>query len=136
VVPAADQDLQGLLGVSATSPTDIWAVGWMGSPTGLHTAVEHYDGTGWTRSPSPGSAFLLGVAAASPADAWAVGWDFDGHAVILHYDGTGWVPVPAAVPNFGILAGVAASSPGSVWAVGGLLTSDQFGPVALHLRCC
>lgn len=130
--PAPGQTID-LSGVVGTSATNIWAVGLAGSAS-LQTLAEHYDGTGWTRSPSPGTGFLESVAATSPADAWAVGWDFDGNPVVLHYNGTDWARAPVRGP--GALYDVAASSAASGWAVGGPIRSDQFGPIAVHLRCC
>ncbi len=83
-----------LYSVSATSPTDMWAVGWTGGDAttdGQQTLIEHWNGTAWTRVPSPNPAdagnFLHGVAATSPADAWAVGQaNYTGHEdpLILH----------------------------------------------------
>jgi len=125
-----------LTGVSATSPSNIWAVGYLLTPgLQLNTIIEHYDGTGWTLSPSPDFALLDGVAATSPADAWAAGLGPNDNPLVLHYDGTSWVPVP--VQGGGGLGGVSASSPASVWAVGDLIDQGEpSGPLALHLRCC
>lgn len=63
-----------LNGVTATSPSNAWAVGRTGA---LRTFILHWNGTGWEeqKSPNPGakSDTLQGVAATSAADAWAVG---------------------------------------------------------------
>jgi hypothetical protein len=126
-----------LTGVSAVSPTDIWAVGSYAlggiALTGL-TLTMHYNGTAWTVVPSPnipgGTTFnpertvLNGVAAAGHNDVWAVGNIFttDGtngaaKAEVMHWDGTAWKFVPdAATTN--LLSGVTAASPTDVWAVG------------------
>ncbi len=126
-----------LTGVSAVSPTDIWAVGSYSlggiALTGL-TLTMHYDGTAWTVVPSPnipgGTTFnpertvLNGVAAAGHSDVWAVGNIFttDGtngaaKAEVMHWNGTAWTFVPdAATTN--LLSGVTAASPTDVWAVG------------------
>jgi len=86
--------------------------------------ILHWDGTRWTRQPSPndGQPFysLTGAAAVSSSDAWAVGSGNSG-AVILHWDGTRWTH--QAVPELGpgiypSLLGVAATSSSDAWAVG------------------
>ena len=71
-----------LAGVTATSATDIWAVGTASGGTGTtpvdQTLIEHYDGTAWSIVSSPDTSTTLsnqlaGVAATSAADIWAVG---------------------------------------------------------------
>ena len=110
--------------VAATSASDAWAVGGYtnGSGTDSRTLAEHWNGTVWTRVPSPNpggttsSATLAAVAAASPSDAWAVGQSSAG-ALIEHWNGTAWAQVPSPVPA-GVLTGVAATSASDAWAVG------------------
>jgi hypothetical protein len=123
-----------LSAVAATSPDDAWAVGTSGWPvesglSGANTVIVHWDGTAWTRipSPSPGSeSYLSGVAATSPADAWAVGaFVYTNRAgssektLIEHWDGTAWARIPSPSPgSFSYLTGVTATSPTDAWAVG------------------
>jgi hypothetical protein len=117
-----------LAAVSATSPANIWAVGKFNVSNGAQQMlIEHYDGTNWTRSASPGPGSLAGVSATGASDAWAVGAGTS--SPIVHYDGTSWVPVPV---HAGLNA-VSASSPASVWAVGSTPTRHS---LALHMRCC
>jgi hypothetical protein len=126
-----------LTGVSAVSPTDIWAVGSYSlggiALTGL-TLTMHYDGTAWTvvRSPNipggttfnPERTVLNAVAAAGHSDVWAVGNIFttDGtnaaaKAEVMHWDGVAWRFVAdAATTN--LLSAVTAASATDVWAVG------------------
>jgi len=103
-----------------------WAVGTSATPyysatSGASTVIVHWDGTTWTRipSPNPGSeSYLRGVAATSPTDAWAVGNSYTAtglKSVIEHWDGTAWTPVPSQNSP---LYGVAATSPANAWAVG------------------
>jgi hypothetical protein len=122
-----------LAGVAATSPANAWAVGRSANPKAANSAktlILHWDGTAWTRvpSPSPGpSSALYGVAATSPTDAWAVGGSLgtnpdgstSGKTLILHWDGTTWtrVPSPSPRPHSGLFS-VAATSPTDAWAVG------------------
>ncbi|MDQ3930362.1 MAG: hypothetical protein M3328_14615 [Chloroflexota bacterium] len=68
-----------LVGISALSPDDIWAVGSYAHDNDLpyQTLVEHWDGSQWTAvfSPGPGEMGndLQAVAAIAKDDAWAVG---------------------------------------------------------------
>ena len=124
-----------LLGVSADSTTDAWAVGDATNPSGAaRTITFHWNGASWTKvpSPNPGGTTspgelneLTGVAAVSPSDVWAVGFYARGesdspHGLILHWGGTSWSRVPSpctgAVTCF--LFGVSADSSTDVWAVG------------------
>lgn len=83
VVPSPDASTQNnlLLGVTAISATDVWAVGdfqtTSSAGTVFQTLTEHWNGTAWSivASPAPGSASLLSGASADPASgqAWAVG---------------------------------------------------------------
>jgi hypothetical protein len=72
--PAASFTINGALsGVAATSAGNAWAVG--GANSGK-TLIVHWNGTAWSRVPSPslsGFASLSGVAATSATNAWAVG---------------------------------------------------------------
>ncbi len=77
----------GLVGVAGTSANDTWAVGSTG-PSGSAKAITrddtlilHWDGSHWTRVPSPGpgiSSDLFAVAASSTSNIWAVGISSDG----------------------------------------------------------
>jgi hypothetical protein len=129
--PGGPRRDNSLSAVAATSPDNAWAVGTSAAPvesglSGANTLIEHWDGTAWTRAPSPNpgsESYLFGVAATSPTNAWAVG-DYTtggpgGFTVIEHWDGTAWtrVPSPSPGPSSGLSA-VAATSPTNAWAVG------------------
>jgi hypothetical protein len=121
-----------LLGVAATGPADMWAVGVYNDSAGVHTLVEHWNGVGWTVVPSPDrSGALLGVAALAPNDAWAVGQYSSGppgqpnsRTLSIHWDGAQWsvVPTPNVVVNGSEVStrldAVTAVGPSLVWAVG------------------
>jgi hypothetical protein len=83
-----------LTAVSAVSATDIWAVGYIGTPVasatstgqpapnGVQTLTEHWDGTAWSVVGAPDARardgvqpwdILTSVAAISSDDVWAVG---------------------------------------------------------------
>jgi hypothetical protein len=133
-------------GVAADSATDAWAVGVINnSPadnpaSGTKTLIEHWDGTAWTRVPSPSPRpvnVLYAVAAVSPTDAWAAGWTGrtagqGGHlrALILHWDGTAWTQVPTPPQVSVTLSGVAATSASDAWAVG---KSHLFGHTQTYI---
>jgi hypothetical protein len=110
-----------LSGVAATSDGNAWAVG-RGGP-GPRTAILHWNGTAWTRVPSPGRAYssVAGVAATSAHTAWAVGATDSGNTLILHWNGTSWEQErsPNPIPGHGeYLIGVAATSARNAWAAG------------------
>jgi hypothetical protein len=98
-----------LSGVSAVSATDAWAVGYSQRNTRFgptFTVTLHWNGTAWSRVPSPdpgnvngaGTSVLLAVSALSSTDAWAVGAASGGpgmpgiYVMILHWNGTTWSP--------------------------------------------
>jgi hypothetical protein len=65
-----------LLGVSASSPNDAWAVGSVGSDEGVGELAMHWDGQNWStqeRPPKMGAGALFAVADLSANDVWAVG---------------------------------------------------------------
>jgi hypothetical protein len=82
-----------LVGVTATSVDDAWAVGATG--TGLQSLILHWNGRSWkvALSPGPGGAgaggTLNAVSASSSSNAWAVGLNGMGpfHPFALHWAG-------------------------------------------------
>jgi hypothetical protein len=121
-----------IVGVSAHSAKDIWAVGGLRG-----TVTLHWNGTAWRRvkSPSPASgATLESVAAISAHDVWAVGETARG-TLILRWNGSRWQKVssPAVAKGAGLL-GVSGRSVHDVWAAGttgGLVvtvTADEISP--------
>ncbi|HJQ73283.1 MAG TPA: hypothetical protein VJ814_00235 [Gaiellaceae bacterium] len=144
IVPTPRFSVYGrLIGVTALSPTNAWAVGAAGVKAGkriaLRTLVLHWDGRKWTRVPSPNPRtastsavemqdVVTSVAAASPQDVWAVGAYFyrsakhhTDHTLVLHWHGHRWLTVPSPSPGGpakpSVLTGVTAAA-GDVWAVG------------------
>ncbi len=144
--PNVGQDVNELYGVTATSPTDAWAVGEHFDPnvsTAPQTLTEHWDGTSWSvvPSPSPGTSdnALTAVTAVAANDIWAVGHMQPGSSgiqnasLVEHWDGSQWLVVSS--PNVGsrdnLLSGVAADSASSAWAVG---TADgDVGPTTTFI---
>ena len=112
---AAGFTISGGLGrVAAASDGSAWAVGCTGCGTGSgapggRTLILRWNGTTWTRVPSPDpgtSSVIAGVAAASDGSAWAVGWTGSGSStsptsttLILRWNGTAWTQVPSPNPG-------------------------------------
>jgi hypothetical protein len=113
-----------LLGVTAVSSTDVWAVGF--DHTGA--LAEHWNGASWSivNTPNPGGALgdLTSVDALGASDIWAVGNSRvpgqQSRTLTEHWNGASWTivssPSNGTLNNF--LAGVTALSLTDVWAVG------------------
>jgi hypothetical protein len=118
--PSPENHSNYLHGVSATSSTDVWAVGSSGYSDGL---IAHWDGRSWSvvaHPPYHDQEEFRGVFAVAPDDAWVVGDQFSSfkeRPIILHWDGAVWsnVPLPGAR---GLLEDVDGTGPNDVWAVG------------------
>jgi hypothetical protein len=135
-VPATPGNTALLLGVSASSATDAWAVGRTQlNKSGFEPLALHWNGTAWSVSPgfagalSPISgASAEGVADISPSDAYAIG-DSAATAVgsLAHWNGTAWspmtLPLPANANSNTTLSAISADGPGDVWIVGTFLDS-------------
>src|SRR5215472_13810096 len=131
--PVGGSNHNFLTAVAATSATNAWAVGDYTQGRSAQTLILHWNGTAWTRVPSPNThsftSGLRGVAAISPTSAWAVGdrsktgeGDLD-KTLIEHWNGTAWTQVPAPSRPESALFGVAATSPTNIWAVGAYITN-------------
>jgi hypothetical protein len=124
VVPTPNENVNSeLFAASASSPSDIWAVG---------QSAIHFDGTKWTAFPAPmikgdNNSFLQGVVAISPTSAWAAGNVINGAhpgQVIEQWNGTKWSLFPG--PKFGKkdqadVFAMTSSSANDVWAIGSLV---------------
>ncbi|HLI06902.1 MAG TPA: hypothetical protein VKV40_10070 [Ktedonobacteraceae bacterium] len=120
-----------LYAVSAVSASDIWAVGFYVSTTGVtQTMTLHWNGAKWNvvKSPSPGSLNneLFSVSARSSNDVWAVGFSASNSSsettLIEHWNGAKWSvvksPSPGTSPVNDVLSSVTAISASDAWAVG------------------
>jgi eukaryotic-like serine/threonine-protein kinase len=138
-----------LTAVAATSADSAWAVGTAGSGTSSRTLILHWNGTTWTRTPSPdlgtcqtrvgvtAASSIADVAAASADSAWAVGSTGCGatstRTVILHWNGTAWTRVPSPSPGPGdVLLGVTTTSAGTAWAIGNTISGTGTSPLILR----
>lgn len=126
-----------LTGVVAFGPADAWAVGYVGDADGIRTLTLRWDGTRWTRVPSPNPSsqrnWLTDVSGSSPSDVWAAGsyWNEarERRTLLMHWDGASWKTAPS--PNVdgkeNLLNGVAVVSPTDAWAVGSALDASFSG---------
>jgi hypothetical protein len=138
-----------LLGVTAVSERDAWAVGWAQDPSGpsyiKRTLIQHFDGNTWNIVPSPNrrtdtQSVLHGVSAASANDVWAVGASSGSQGnrtLIEHWDGAHWSVVLSPNPDNQLneLRAVEAVSDNDVWAVGyrgGTKTETPIETLILH----
>jgi hypothetical protein len=116
-------DQPSLEAITAISPTDMWATGFIltNNFQSLFPLFEHYDGTSWTASETIfNNGTMFGISADATNDVWAVGNVATFQTIVEHYDGGAWsvVSSPNAGFGFNALTGVAALSPNNVWAVG------------------
>jgi hypothetical protein len=116
-----------LQGVTATSASNAWAVGYVFTSTGRQALILHWNGSTWAQVPSPDPSsswtVLYAVTATSGTNAWAVGeyvTSGTGYTLIEHWNGTAWTQVPSPTPGGPVvhLSGAAASSASNAWAVG------------------
>jgi len=145
-VPGTGEYNDNLVGVSAHSPTDAWAVTQVGTQAvGLTSQVLHWNGKAWVQVAAPvrgpdGYAYILtGISVASPDSVWAVGYGGDtSDGIVLHWNGKAWSWSHILGQGDQLLA-VTALSPSNVWAVGALYTVGSAGeggytvlPLVMH----
>ena len=119
-------DMPELVGVGASSSSDVWAAGENDADSSMPVAA-HWDGTAWVEMSLANPLHdyqggLMGVSALSTSDAWAVGWqDTPGSgALAAFWNGSSWSVVPTPAPASGrrALWSVSMLTPSDVWAVG------------------
>jgi hypothetical protein len=140
--PPTGQDAS-LSGVTTTSDTDAWAVGYCcAAPNflGAKPIIDHWNGTAWSQASVPSTGYstnsLTAVSASSATDAWAVGRSepqrYTWYPMAMHWNGTAWSVstsfISALSGQLGV--GVADISPTDAYAVGGGLGSAHTGLVA------
>jgi hypothetical protein len=131
-----------LRGVSASTASDAWAVGFsLLGRRDFGTLIEHWNGTAWSVNSSlvvtGQGAGLTGVADLSPSNAWAVGQGGTG-GLLEHWNGTAWGSVALPDPNFtpGVDQSISASSASDIWVVGSTVntTTGVTAGEALHFN--
>ena len=107
-----------LSGVSASGPSDAWAVGTVTVGSSTKGLIEHWNGTAWSRvTPAVlNGVSLNAVDAVSHNLAWAAGDDAGENGLILRWNGTSWTKLNAHAPGQ-YLDGVAGAGT-DAWAVG------------------
>ena len=125
-----------LIAVSSVSPTDIWAVGFQNTSTGVVAPLtENFNGTSWSvvAAPTPAGssvAEFTSVSAVASNNVWAVGFSLSvvnnenvSTPLVEHYNGTSW-SIQTTPATGGKLNAVTAVSATDVWAVGGTGSAD------------
>jgi hypothetical protein len=148
-IPNPTFDAQG---ITAVSPTNVWAVGNIveqvqGGPSPEVAAIAHFNGKTWSivTSPSIPNTFLDAATAVSADDIWAVGGQetirdqqvTSSKTLVEHFDGTSWSVVasansPTTAGTFNGLAGVTALADGTVVAVGSTTADSINGTSVEH----
>jgi hypothetical protein len=147
--PLTADSYPSLSAVDALGPTEAWATGQTENvaPVGQsNTVALQWDGTAWTRTPTPDVAaqdgvygHLLGVAATGPEDAWAVGIAADrpgmfgggDRALIEHWDGHRWTVIETLPADSRLVQAVALATD-EAWAVGSTGFSGTFRPLIVR----
>ena len=110
-----------LTAISASSPTDVWAVGFA-TPTTSVSGIYHYDGTSWSMIPManiptiPSARTLNAVHALSTTDIWVAG----SNGIVWHST-NGGNSATFAADTFGTtltIQGISMLPTGEGWAVG------------------
>jgi hypothetical protein len=119
--------LRHLSEITAISPRNVWAVGYVCDGAGHRPWVLHYNGHAWDEVDVPTQgpdAHFLGVDADGPNDIWAVGhyntMGGDHLSFTEHWDGVSWSIVPSPNPSASnnFLDGVLVLGPNDAWATG------------------
>jgi len=139
--------VNGILGGSAVSATDIWAVGYHLAAFGVnqvnHPTILHWDGVEWSAAPAKTinseNAWLFSVSAFSAEDVFAVGFYDTGpplpkiHTLVEHWNGLEWSILPSADPgDHNYLHAAAAIFPDNVWAVGTTVEGEVINNVLIE----
>ena len=108
-----------LYGVTAISPSDVWAVGL----TNGGTLELHWNGSRWSEYPiATANGYFDGVASTSAKNVWAVGgtnWFAPSQTLADRWNGRSWARVSTPnPPGGGYFNAVAATSATNAWAVG------------------
>jgi hypothetical protein len=105
-----------LTNVDASSPSNVWAVGY---DTQAGPLVERYDGTRWIRVSSP-SISLNAVDVVSSTEVWVAGYSGSSATVAQWKNGT-WTTrysLASVGRHLSVFEGITVDAAGQVWAVG------------------
>lgn len=128
-----------LMGVTAASATDAWAVGYYVQDGDTYSLAMHWDGTDWTVTPTPNPGVpnwgtdcaLYAVEWVAPGDVWAAGYKtiahpedgvIGGQLLVVHWDGDGWTEIDAPLTPVGgtgaYVREIQAVAPDDIWFTG------------------
>jgi hypothetical protein len=126
-------------GVSAVAENDVWAVGITYHVRGIRTLIEHWDGTDWSVTRSPGRTgtftYLESVSATSATAGWTVGSLGDrGAKLLLRWDGSAWSkePLPPVRGDGPELRAVSALTSTDTWIAGWVQRGSKIKPLIEH----
>ena len=116
--PIAPRNGSRFSAVSASSPTDVWAVGYWSAVAQVDPTVWHWTGPDKSSAPAvlPQMGQFTGVWAAAPNNVWAVGYAAVPPSQVVHWDGTDWSVV--AIPAISATLSIAGRTANDVWVVG------------------
>ena len=85
--PTAPFNYNFLRGVTCSSPSKCWAVGYYFADGANRTLIERWDGSAWLLVDSPNTSatqnnYLIGVSCASGTDCWAAGYHYTDNGVL------------------------------------------------------
>lgn len=129
-----------LHGVTALSPSDIWAVGDGGGYPVLPVTL-HWDGTAWSfvdiSNFTPEFGSLKAVTGLGTDDVWAVGYYREtlggkDESLLEHWDGVAWskVEIPNVARALNQLYDLAPDRAGGLWTVGYFYPTDFVKPIS------
>jgi hypothetical protein len=150
-VPGSGAVSAPLLGADAVGASDVWAVGsrqrvQLPTTGALHPFATHWDGSAWTRYPTPSrgskNSWLQSVAAVSTNDAWAVGGTRNhryamasGHTLVERWDGTSWHRFRTPRLAGSVFSAIAISADGTGWAVGDRTNANGQERTLIEVSC-
>jgi len=130
-----DNNTARIEAIDAVASDDVWAVGsYFVQGKGYKTLALHWDGSVWSRVPTPtpanpGLVLMRDVFARTANDVWATGYtNKNSHSttMIVHWNGSTWQLSPS--PNPGSqgneLGGITALTATDAWAVGSRSTNN------------
>ena len=132
VVPSpnhSDSSSNYFWAVSASSPTNVWALGQWTTESAYGNAIQRWDGDAWQIVEHPFGDFPIpggdttnfwNLAALSPTNVWFAGYYVESASnllpVLKHWDGSSWQDVD--VQASGQLIDITASSARDIWMLG------------------
>lgn len=110
--PTSQVEYSGAYGLSSM---DVWGFGETRIGTAYHPAIDHFDGSTWTRTIVPGWGTVIALYASSRTNVYAVVRE-NGSTRLVRFDGDIWTTIddPVVVQTLGVWGRGA----NDVWAVG------------------